>query len=123
VATSVDAVNRRFAALLRGFAVLGFAVLAGACSTPVYTSSSAVRDLERQSGLTPTQAQCVVNAIRRHFETEIEAKQKTNKLSALPADQLKLEVDGALAALRTPTGSEEDVARVAIARCAPGALR
>jgi hypothetical protein len=114
-------VKRRFA--VRRFAVLGLAVLAGACSTPVYTSSSAVRDLERQSGLTPTQAQCIVTAIRRHFETEIEAKQKANKLSALPADRLKLEVDGALAALRAPTGAEENVARVAIARCAPGALQ
>jgi hypothetical protein len=109
----------------RSFAVvvLAVAVSAGACSTPVYTSASAVRDLERQSNLTSTQAQCIVTAIRRHFEVEIEAKQKANKLSALPADRLKLEVDGALAALRTPTGTEQGVARVAIDRCAPGALR
>ena len=116
--TSVEAVKRRVAVVL-----LGFAMLAGACSTPVYTSGAAVRDLERKSGLTATQAQCIVDAIRHHFETEIEAKQKANKLSALPADQLKLEVDGALAALRKPTGSEQDVARVAIAHCAPAALR
>jgi hypothetical protein len=116
-------VSRSFVVPLRAFAVLGLAVVAGACSTPVYTSASAVRDLERQSHLTPKQAQCIVKAIRGHFETEIEAKQKANKLSPLPADRLKLEVDGALAALRAPTGAEDDVARVAIARCAPDALR
>jgi hypothetical protein len=52
-------------------AILGVALVAGACSTPVYTSDRAVRDLERQSQLTHTQASCIVTAIRRHFETEI----------------------------------------------------
>ena len=32
-------------------------------------------------------------------------------------------IDGALAAIRAPSGTETDVARRAIASCAPGALR
>jgi hypothetical protein len=104
-------------------AVLAAVVVVGACSTPVYTTDTAVRDLERQAHLTQTQAECIVSAIRKHFETEIEATQKANKLTALPADQLKLEIDGALAAIRAPSGTETDVARRAIASCAPGALR
>jgi hypothetical protein len=104
-------------------AVIAVAVVAGACSTPVYTSDMAVRDLERQSGLTHLQAECIVTAIRRHFDAEIEQSQRANRLSALPADQLKLEVDGALAAIRAPTGAEQGVARKAIAGCAPGMLR
>jgi hypothetical protein len=103
-------------------AILGVALVAGACSTPVYTSDRAVRDLERQSQLTHTQASCIVTAIRRHFEIEIKAKQRVNKLSALPADRLKLEVDGALATLSAPSGLEELAARTAISKCAPGAL-
>jgi hypothetical protein len=103
--------------------VLAAVVAIGACSTPVYTTDSAVRDLERQSQLTHTQAVCIVTAIRKHFETEIEAAQKKNKLTALPADQLKLEVDGALAAIRAPSGTETDVGRRVIAGCAPAALR
>ena len=82
-----------------------------------------VRDLERQSNLTPTQAGCVVTAIRRHFETEIAQTQKANHGSRLLPDRLKLEVDGALAALRAPSGSENLAARTAIAKCAPAALR
>ena len=104
-------------------AILFVALAAGACSTPVYTSDAAVRDLERQSQLTHTQAECIVNAIRRHFETEIVAQQKANKLTKLPADRLKLEVDGALAALREPSGAEQLLARRAISTCAPGDLR
>jgi hypothetical protein len=95
---------------------------AGACSTPVYTSGRAVRDLERQANLTHTQATCIVSAIRKHFEDEIKAAQKANGGSAIPADDLKLQVDGALAALKDPTGSDRDAARTAILRCAPGAL-
>jgi hypothetical protein len=102
--------------------VLAAVVAIGACSTPVYTTDTAVRDLERQSQLTHTQAVCIVTAIRKHFETEIKAGQKANKLTALPADQLKLEVDGALAAIRAPSHTETEVARGAIAGCAPGAL-
>jgi hypothetical protein len=103
-------------------AALAIVVVAGACSTPVYTTDTAVRDLERQSNLTHTQAECIVTAIRAHFDVEIKATQKANKLTALPADQLKLEVDGALAAIRAPSGTETDAARLAVARCAPGAL-
>lgn len=95
---------------------------AGACSTPVYTGDRAVRDLERQANLTHTQATCIVKAIRAHFESEIKAAQKANKGSPLPADQLKLEVDGALAALHEPSGGEQLATRQAIVRCAPGAL-
>jgi hypothetical protein len=104
-------------------AVLAAVVVAGGCSTPVYTSATAVSDLERQSHLTAVQANCIVTAIRRHFALEIEALQRANKLSVLPADQLKLQVDGALAALSAPTGSDQNFARNAIAGCAPGALR
>ena len=104
-------------------AVLAAVVTLGACSTPVYTTDTAVRDLERQSHLNPTQAECIVTAIRKHFETAIEATQKVNKLTALPADQLKLEVDGALAAIRAPSRTETDVARRAVAGCAPGTLQ
>jgi len=111
-------VRRRFA-----LAVVAAVVVLGACSTPVYTTDTAVHDLERQSHLTHTQAECIVGAIRKHFETAIEAAQKTNKLTALPADQLKLEVDGALAAIRAPSRTETDVARRAVAGCAPGSLQ
>jgi hypothetical protein len=104
-------------------AVLAAVVALGACSTPVYTTDTAVSDLEHQSHLTHTQAECIVTAIRKHFETAIEASQKANKLTALPADQLKLEIDGALAAIRAPSQTETDVARRAIAGCAPGALQ
>ena len=104
-------------------AVLAAVLVAGACSTPVYTTDTAERDLERQAQLTPAQAACIVTAIRTHFEAEIEQSQTANKLSVLPADQLKLEVDGALAAIRAPSGTETDVARRAIAHCAPGSLR
>ncbi len=109
----------------RSFAVamLAAVVVVGACSTPVYTTDSAVRDLERQSQLTHTQAECIVSVIRKHFETAIEATQKANKLTKLPADQLKLEVDGALAAIRAPSGTETDLARRAVAGCAPGDLQ
>ena len=110
--------RRRFA-----LAVLAAVVVLGACSTPVYTTDTAVHDLERQSHLTHAQAECIVGAIRKHFETAIEAAQKTNKLTALPADQLKLEVDGALAAIRAPSRTETDVARRAVAGCAPGSLQ
>jgi hypothetical protein len=103
--------------------VLAAVVAIGACSTPVYTTDTATRDLERQSQLTPTQAVCIVTAVRKHFEAEIKAGQKANKLTALPADRLKLEVDGALAAIRAPSATETDVARRAIAGCAPAALR
>jgi hypothetical protein len=113
------------ASVKRSFAVgvLAAVVAVGACSTPVYTTDTAVRDLERQSQITHTQAVCIVTAIRTHFETEIEAGQKANHLTKLPADQLKLEVDGALAAIRAPSSTETDVARRAIASCAPAALR
>jgi hypothetical protein len=104
-------------------AVLGVAFFASACSTSVYTSDQAVRDLERQADLTHAQAECIVTAIQRHFEVVIKESQKANKGSPLPADRLRLEVDSALAAIRDPTGSERAVARSAIARCAPGALR
>jgi type IV pilus biogenesis protein CpaD/CtpE len=103
--------------------VVAGALAAGACSTPGYTGDAAVRDLERQSHLTRAQAECIVKTIRGHFETEIEAKQRANNLTALPADRLKLEVDSALAALRVPTGAEQELARTAIAACAPAALR
>jgi hypothetical protein len=104
-------------------AIVAVALIAGACSTPVYTSDTAVHDLETRSGLTHTQAECIVNAIRKHFETEIVAKQKANHLTKLPADRLKLEIDGALAALRSPTGAEQLAARRAISTCAPGDLQ
>jgi hypothetical protein len=104
-------------------AIVGVALVTGACSTPVYTSDAAVRDLERQSHLTHTQATCIVTAIRRHFSDEINSKQRANNLSALPADRLKLEIDDALATLREPNGPDELAARNAISRCAPGALR
>jgi hypothetical protein len=104
-------------------AILGLAVFAGACSTSVYTSDQAVRDLERQAHLTHAQAGCIVTAIRRHFEVVIKASQKANQGSPLPADRLRLEVDSALAAIRDPSSSEQAVARAAIARCAPNALR
>ena len=103
--------------------VLAVAFGLSACSTPVYTSDAAVRDLENRSQLTHREAVCIVGAIRKHFETEINAKQKANNLSALPADRLKLEVDSALAAIRAPSGSEQQVARLAVAGCAPHALR
>ena len=103
--------------------VVALVVVTAACSTPVYTSDRAIRDLERQSHLTTTQAGCIVTAIRRHFETEIEHTQKANHGSRLLPDRLKLEVDGALAALRAPSGSENLAARTAIAKCAPAALR
>jgi hypothetical protein len=103
-------------------AILAVAFLVGACSTPVYTTAKAVRDLELRSELTHAQATCIVTAIRQHFANVIKASQRANKGSPLPADRLKLEVDGALASLRAPTGSEELAARNAISRCAPGAL-
>jgi hypothetical protein len=104
-------------------AVLSLAFVVAACSTPVYTSDRAVRDLERQSQLTHSQATCIVTAIRRHFEGVIKTSQRANKGSPLLADRLKLEVDGALASLRAPTGPEELAARSAVSHCAPGALR
>ena len=120
LSSTVAAVRRKLAAAVLAVVAV---VAVGACSTPVYTTDTAVHDLERQSHLTHTQAECIVRAIRKHFETAIEATQKTNKLTALPADQLKLEVDGALAAIRAPSRTETDVARRAIADCAPGALQ
>jgi hypothetical protein len=114
---SVEAVRRSLAALLVG--VVLFA--AGACSTPVYTSGRAVSDLEKRTDLTHAQATCIVDSIRKHFQDEIKAAQKANGGSAIPADDLKLQVDGALAALKEPTGSDVDAARRAIQRCAPGA--
>ena len=117
-AGSFGAVSRRFAVVIVAV-VLG----AAACSTPVYTSDTAVRDLERRANLTPTQAECIVSAIRKHFETEVVAQQKANHLTKLPADRLKLEIDGALASLREPTGAETLAARRAISTCAPGDLQ
>jgi hypothetical protein len=102
--------------------VVGVALVAGACSTPAYTSGRAVSDLETKANLTHSQATCIVDAIRKHFEEEIKAAQKANHGSAIPADDLKLQVDGALAALKEPAGSDEDATRTAILRCAPGAL-
>jgi hypothetical protein len=102
--------------------VVVIALGAGACSTPAYTSGRAVSDLESKANLTHSQATCIVDAIRKHFEDEIKAGQKANNGSAIPADDLKLQVDGALAALKAPTGSDEDATRTAILRCAPGAL-
>lgn len=104
-------------------AILSFALFAAACSTPVYTSDQAVRDLERKSSLTHTQADCVVSAIRRYFSDQIKATQKANKGSQLPADRLKLEIDGALAGLHAPTGAQQLAAREAVVKCAPGALK
>jgi hypothetical protein len=111
-------VSRRFAV-----AILGVALIAGACSTHVYTSERAVRDLQRQSQLTHRQAECIVTAIRKHFEGVITAAQKANKGSKLPADRLELEVDGALASIKEPSGNDHAVTRAAIQRCAPGTLR
>jgi hypothetical protein len=110
-------VRRRLA-----IAILSVALLAGACSTRVYTSDRAVGDLEQKSHLTHAQAECVVKAIRTYFQTQIVATQKANKGSPLPADRLKLEVDGALAGLHLPTAPQELAARRAIAKCAPDAL-
>ena len=104
-------------------AIVGVALVTGACSTPVYTSDAAVRDLERQSHLTHTQATCIVSAIRGYFSDEIKSKQRANKLSALPADRLKLEIDDALATLREPNGPDELATKNAISRCAPAALK
>jgi hypothetical protein len=103
-------------------AIIGVALAAGACSTPEYTSSTAVHDLEQQTNLTERQASCIVDAIRRHFETEIKDAQKANGGSAIPAADLKLQVDGALAALKEPSANERVATRDAIGRCAPGAL-
>ena len=104
-------------------AIVSLALFAGACSTPVYTSDQAVRDLERKSSLTHTQASCIVSAIRGYFSDQIKATQKANKGSQLPADRLKLEIDGALAGLHAPTGAQELATRQAIAKCAPAALK
>jgi len=112
-------VRRRLAAAVL---LIGIVLGASACSTPVYTSDRAVQDLEQQANLTHTQATCIVAAIRADFVAEIKAAQKANKGSALPADQLKLEVDGALATLQEPSRSEQLATRRAIVRCAPGAL-
>ena len=98
------------------------ALLAGACSTPVYTRDQAVRDLQQESSLTRRQAECVVTAIGRYFERQIVATQKANKGSPLPADRLKLEVDGALAGLHEPTAAQQLAARRAITQCAAGSL-
>ena len=103
--------------------LLVFAVMVGACSTSPYTSDKAVRDLEAQSQLTHAQAKCVVKAIRKHFEVLIRARQKALKGSPLPADRLRLEVDSALATIRSPRVSEQEAARAAIAKCAPASLR
>lgn len=102
--------------------VVAVALAAGACSTPAYTSGRAVSDLERQSNLTHAQATCIVDSIRTHFSDEIKAAQKAVKGSKIPADELKLQVDGALAALKEPSGGEEAATRAAILRCAPNAL-
>lgn len=103
--------------------IVAVALIASACATPSYTSAQAAQDLEHQAGLTSTQATCIVAAIRHNFEAEIKAAQKANKGSALPADQLKLEIDGALATLQNPSGAEQLATRQAIVRCAPGALK
>jgi hypothetical protein len=102
--------------------ILSVALLAGACSTRVYSSDRAVRDLERMSSLTHTQATCIVTQIRLYFSRQIKATQKANKGSPLPADRLKLEIDGALAGLHTPSGPQVLAARRAIAKCAPAKL-
>lgn len=88
----------------------------------MYTSDKAVRDLQQQSSLTRRQADCLVTAIRGYFKRQIVATQKANKGSPLPADRLKLEVDGALAGLHEPTAAQQLATRRAIARCAPGSL-
>jgi hypothetical protein len=111
-------VSRNLAVVL-----LVFAVIVSACSTSPYTSDEAVRDLEAQSQLTHAQATCVVTAIRKHFEVLIKARQKAINGSPLPADRLRLEVDSALATIRGPRVSEQEAARAAVAKCAPGALR
>ena len=100
-----------------------FTVIVSACSTRPYTSDKAVRELEEQTDLTPTQAECVVASIRKHFEVRIKARQKELNGSPLPADRLRLEVNSALATIRAPRVSEQEAARVAIAKCAPGWLR
>ncbi|HEX4492850.1 MAG TPA: hypothetical protein VH914_16710 [Acidimicrobiia bacterium] len=102
--------------------IVVLALAASACSTPVYTSGRAVSDLETKADLTHTQATCIVAAIRKHFEVEIKAAQKANNGSAIPADDLKLQIDGALAALKEPTGTDRAATRTAILRCAPNAL-
>jgi hypothetical protein len=108
--------------LVVAIVAVAVALVASACSTPVYTSGRAVSDLERQANLTHPQATCIVDAIRTHFSDEIKAGQKANHGSPIPADDLKLQVDGALAAIKEPTGGDEAAMRAAIVRCAPGAL-
>jgi hypothetical protein len=103
-------------------AIVSLALLAGACSTPVYSTDRAVRDLEQKASLTRTQATCIVSAIRRYFATQIKATQAANDGTPLPADRLKLEVDGALAGLHKPSAPQDLAARRAVAKCAPGAL-
>ena len=103
--------------------VLVGALCVGACSTKPYTGDKAVRDLVRKSNLTVAQAECIVTSIQNQFKVRIVAKQKANNGSPLPADRLKLEVDSALAAISQPTVGEQAAARVAIAKCAPAALR
>ena len=39
--------------------VVGLALAAAACNNPTYSRNTVERDLRDQSGLTPTQAQCV----------------------------------------------------------------
>ena len=104
-------------------ALVGAVAFLGACSSHPYTSERAVRDLEEQSGLTRTQAECVVKAIRLHFKTLIAARQKALGGSALPSDRLRLEVDNALGSIKPPKLADELATRRGIAKCAPNALR
>ena len=103
-------------------AALVCGLLGAGCSTPLYTSDQGVTDLQTKAHLTHAQAQCVIDAIREHFATAIKAKQAANKLTPLPADRLKLEVDNALATIRSPTVGERTAARNAVFKCAPQAL-
>jgi hypothetical protein len=103
-------------------AMVGAVALLGACSSHPYTSAKAVRDLEQQAGLTHTQAECVVKAIRVHFKTLIIARQKAIGGSALPSDRLRLEVDNALGSIKAPKLADQLATRRGIAKCAPNAL-
>jgi hypothetical protein len=56
--------------MVRRLTVLALLVVAlGACAAPEYTSSSASRDMQR-AGLTRTQADCVLGALRSHYSQE-----------------------------------------------------
>ena len=61
--------------------VLAAVVTISGCSTRVYTTDTAVSDLERQSQLTHTQAVCIVTAIRTHERDGYEAVQLAFGLS------------------------------------------